>query len=71
MSLYAIGVVVLAIIAGVWVLGRKLRRAGQDEVRADVATETVEVLQDMADAAANAPTGKPAILDRLRNGGGL
>lgn len=71
MTLYAVGAVILAIIAGVWVLGRKLRRAGQDEVRAEVAENAVDNLRRQADAAANAPTTKPAIIARLRKGGGL
>ena len=67
--IYAIGAIVLAIIAGVWMLGRKLRRAGQDEVRAEIAVSTVKVQSDMAEAQVNAPTGKTATVKRLREKG--
>ncbi len=67
MSLYAIGAVILAIIAGVLMLGRKLRRAGQDEVRAEVAVTTVDTMKKQDKAAAEARSED--VVDRLRKGG--
>lgn len=67
----AIGIVVLAIIAGVWALVRRIKKGARAEVRAEVAENAVDNLRKQADAAANAPTGKPAIIERLRKGGGL
>jgi len=66
MTLYAVGIVILAIIAGVWMLGRKLRRAGQDEVRAEVAVETVDTMKAQDKAAAEA-RAEP-VTDTLRKG---
>ena len=67
----AIVVVALAIIAGLWKFGRSFRTAGQDEVRSEVAVKTVNVQSDMAKAQIDAPSGKQAVIDRLRKGGGL
>ena len=67
MTVYAVGIVILAIIAGVWMLGRKLRRAGQDEVRAEVAVETVDAMKAQDKAGAEARGEE--VVDRLRRGG--
>ena len=71
MTLYIVGAVALAIIAGLWVFGLRLRQAGENKVRAEVAVKTVDVQAAQQKAAVNAPEGKTAIIDRLRNGGGL
>lgn len=64
---YLIGVVVLAIIAGLWALGRRERKAGQDEVRAEVAVETVDTVKAQDKAGAEARGEE--VVDRLRRGG--
>lgn len=66
-TLITIGVVILAIIAGLWAFGRRERRAGQDEVRADVAVEVVDTMKAQDKAAAEAKS--EAVVDRLRKGG--
>jgi uncharacterized protein YggE len=65
----AIGVVVLAVIAGLWMFARRARQGGEAKVVADVATAAVEVVTDMADAQANAPQGKADVVKRLRENG--
>ena len=71
LTLAGIGVVVLAVIAGLWAWTRRARKAGEDRVRAEIAIDTAGVAQKQAEAQANAPRSKDAIIDRLRNGGGL
>jgi hypothetical protein len=71
MTLAGIGVVILAVIAGLWAWTRRARKAGEDSVRAEIAVDGAEISQKQADAQANAPRSKDAIIDRLRNGGGL
>lgn len=67
MTLYIVGAVALAIIAGLWVFGLRLRQAGENKVRAEVAVETSEVQQKMD--AAGAQASSENVVDRLRKGG--
>jgi hypothetical protein len=47
------------------------KSAGTDAIARDVAENTADVAARQADAQANAPRSKDAVVDRLRNGGGL
>ena len=69
MTLYAVGFVILAVIAGVWALVRRIKKGARAEVAAEVAVETVEVVRDMAQAQADAPQGKTETVKRLREKG--
>jgi hypothetical protein len=69
LTLAGIGVVILAVIAGLWAWTRRIRKAGEDSVRAEVAIETVDVMKRQDKAAAEAPKTKDALVDRLRKGG--
>lgn len=68
-TLGVVAAVILAVIAAVWAFGRRERKAGQDEVRADVAVQTVDTVQKSAAAQANAPKSKSDVVDRLRGKG--
>ena len=59
---------ILVLIGGAFLYGR---RSGKDGVARDVAEDAAEISQKQAEAQANAPRSKDAIIDRLRNGGGL
>ncbi len=59
---------ILVLIGGAFLYGR---RSGKDAVARDVAEDAAEISQKQAEAQANAPRSKDAIIDRLRNGGGL
>lgn len=69
--IYALIGLAVLIIGGLFVFGMRLRQAGENKVRAEVAVKTVDVQAAQQKAAVNAPEGKSAIIDRLRNGGGL
>jgi len=70
-TLAGIGVVILAVIAGLWAWTRRIRKAGEDSVRAGIAVDSAEISKKQAQAQADAPRSKDAVIDRLRNGGGL
>jgi LPXTG-motif cell wall-anchored protein len=59
---------ILLLIGGAFLYGR---RSGKDAIAADVASKTADVTAKQAQAQADAPRSKDAIIDRLRNGGGL
>jgi hypothetical protein len=63
----AIGIVVLAIIAGLWMFARRARQGGEAKVVADVATATVGTMKKQDKAAADAAAEDT--VDRLRRGG--
>lgn len=67
--IYAIAAIALGVVALVIYLLSFGKKAGQSKVVADVATHTVKVQSDMAEAQVNAPTGKPEIVKRLREKG--
>ncbi len=66
LTIAAIGIVILAVIAAVWAFGRRERKAGQDEVRADVAVEVVDQMKAQDKAAAEAKA--EPVTDTLRKG---
>lgn len=47
------------------------KSAGTDAIARDVAENSADVAARQADAQANAPRSKDAVVDRLREGGGL
>jgi hypothetical protein len=47
------------------------KSAGTDAIARDVAETAADVAARQADAQANAPRSKDAVVDRLRDGGGL
>jgi hypothetical protein len=57
------------VIAAVWLLAYRMRRAGEAAMSAKVSEKTVEVLQAQDKAAAEAPKTKDELIDRLRRGG--
>ena len=67
--IYIIGGVVLAVIAGLWVFGYRMRRAGEDSMAAKVTEKSAETLKNMDAAAAKAPKTKDELVKRLREGG--
>jgi hypothetical protein len=69
LTLAGIGVVILAVIAGLWAWTRRIRKAGEDSVRAGVTAKTAEVAQKQGEAIASAPDSKADIIDRLREKG--
>lgn len=69
--IYALIGLAVLIIGGLFMFGMRLRQAGENKVRAEVAVKTVDVQAAQQKAAVNAPEGKSAVIDRLRNGGGL
>jgi hypothetical protein len=69
LTLAGIGIVILAVIAGLWAWTRRIRKAGEDSVRAGVAKETADILRKQDKAAAEAPKTKDELIDRLRRGG--
>lgn len=71
MGLYVIGAIVLAVIGFVVWLYTRGKSAGETAISAKVAEKTTDILRDQAKAAADAPHNKTAVIDRLRNGGGL
>ena len=66
-TLIAIGVVILAVTAGVWALVKRIKEGARAEIAADVAEETVDILrrQDKAGNEARAED----VVERLRRGG--
>ena len=71
MGLYVWGVVILVLVGGIIWLYAAGRSAGKASIAVDVATKSADVATRQADAQANAPRSKDAVVDRLRNGGGL
>jgi len=63
----AIGIVILAIIAGVWALVRRIKKGARAEVAAEVATQTVDTMKAQDKAGAEARGEE--VVDRLRRGG--
>lgn len=57
-----------AIVGTVFLAGR---RSGVNAVESDICRETASVLRREQEAVAKAPQSKEAVIDRLRNGGGL
>jgi len=70
-SLYAIGAIILTVVGVIVLAYFKGRSSGRDSIAADVASKTADVTQKQAQAQADAPRSKDAIIDRLREGGGL
>lgn len=67
LTIGAIAITILAIIAGVWVLGRKLRKAGRNEVIVDTQKEVIDEQQKVQAArvaTADTATGRA---ERLRD----
>jgi hypothetical protein len=71
MTIYIWAAVALGIIGFVIWLYTAGRSAGKAGIAADVASKTADVTQKQAQAQADAPRSKDAIIDRLREGGGL
>ncbi len=69
MTLYVIAGLLLLVVGAAIFFLRFGKSAGQDAVVADVAVKTVDVVKDMAQAQADAPTGKTEIVKRLREKG--
>lgn len=67
LTLSAIVLVTLAIIAGIWALVLRIKKGARAEVVADVATATVETQKKMDEAEAAAKGEK--VVDSLRRGG--
>jgi hypothetical protein len=71
MGLYVWGAIILGIggfLLWLYLAGKSAGKAG---IAADVASKTADVTQKQAQAQADAPRSKDAIIDRLREGGGL
>jgi hypothetical protein len=63
--------IIAALVGGIIWLYTAGRSAGKAGIAADVASKTADVTQKQAQAQADAPRSKDAIIDRLREGGGL
>jgi hypothetical protein len=71
MTLYIWAAVILAVGGFLLWLYMAGRSAGRDGISARTAEKTADVLRKQGDAVVNAPQGKDAVVERLRNGGGL
>jgi predicted kinase len=69
MTLYVWAAVILAVVGFVIWLYVAGRSAGKSAIAADVAEETADVLRKQAQAQADAPQGKDAVVSRLREKG--
>ncbi len=70
-SLIIWAAIIGALVGGIIWLYAAGRSAGKASIAVDVATKSADVAARQADAQANAPRSKDAVVDRLRNGGGL
>jgi hydrogenase maturation factor len=64
----SVGIVVLAIIAGVWMLARRARQGGEAKVVADVATAAVDTMKKQDQAAAKADPTRAGVKKSLEEG---
>jgi hypothetical protein len=71
MGLYVVAALVLAVGGFLLWLYLAGKSAGTDAIARDVAENSADVAARQADAQANAPRSKDAVVDRLRDGGGL
>lgn len=70
-GLYVVGGIILLVVGVIVAAYMKGKSAGADKNRADLSVKTADTLKRQGDAIVNAPQGKDAVVDRLRNGGGL
>lgn len=70
-TLIAAGAIFAVIAGAIFLAWSRGVKAGSDSSAAKTAEKTADVLRRQGDAVANAPTGKAAVVDRLRKGGGL
>lgn len=68
-TLASLIVLALAVIAGLWMFGLRMRQAGESKVEAEVAKGTVDVLKRMDETGAKGPHTEEDVVDRLRRGG--
>lgn len=66
-ALWAVALV--ALVAGAIYLYSRVTRAGAAQARLDTAEAAIEAHEKMADAAAQAPQGRDAVVRRLRDKG--
>jgi hypothetical protein len=68
-ALYIWAGIILAVLGFVFWIYREAKSAGTDALARDVAENTADVAARQADAQANAPRSKDAVVDRLREKG--